>query len=377
MNILSKFSAALVGGGAFFSPSALAHDAQKPHVEPNGSIHVPAFDLPESVFLSGESRAALKRWRDVYSGDIAATFEACPAFEGADMSDIPNIRKCRAEFFYKTALYQSVVSRYNVTITPKTISGVYVEIFVPVDGVAIDNKSRVLINLHGGGFTTGSRISSRMESIPICSVGKIKIISIDYRMGPEHRFPAASEDVVSVYRELLKEYEPENIGVYGSSAGAWLTAQAIARFLKEDLPLPGAVGMFVGGAPTSLNHAAFAWERSDGAYMNGALERHNYDGETQTISYFQGVDIESPLAAPGGYNDVMARFPPSVLITGTRDFQLSSVVTTHAQLTRLGVKADLHVFEGMEHFLMFNPEFPETREAYNVIVRFFDEHLGK
>ena len=62
---------------------------------------------------------------------------------------------------------------------------------------------------------------------------------------------------------------------------------------------------------------------------------------------------------------------------GFRDFQLSSVVTTHAQLTRLGVKADLHVFEGMEHFLMFNPEFPETREAYNVIVRFFDEHLGK
>lgn len=263
-----------------------------------------------------------------------------------------------------------------MSISGQTIGGVYVEVFQPASGITEINRKRVLINLHGGGFTTGSRTSSRMESIPISSVGKIKVISIDYRLAPEHRFPAASDDVVSVYRELLNHYNPEDIGIYGASAGAWLTAQTIARFVHEGLPLPGAVGMFVGGAPTALNGSTYMWEQSDGANIGGALEQRDLDGETRRNPYFHGVNIEEPLASPGTYSDLMAQFPPSILISGTRDFQLSSVVTTHAQLRQLGVEADLYVFEGMEHFLMFNPEFPEARAAYDAIIVFFDAHLG-
>ena len=79
--------------------------------------------------------------------------------------------------------------------------------------------------------------------MPVASLGKIRVVAVDYRQGPEHVFPAASEDVTAVYRELLKHYPAENIGIYGNSAGAVLTAMVIAWFQKEGLPRPGAIGL--------------------------------------------------------------------------------------------------------------------------------------
>ena len=72
----------------------------------------------------------------------------------------------------------------------------------------------------------------------------------------------------------------------------------------------------------------------------------------------------------------MARFPPALLITGTRDYAMSAVLHTHAQLVRLGVEAELHVREGMEHAYFYDPALPEAREAYDIIVKFSNRHLG-
>ena len=70
-------------------------------------------------------------------------------------------------------------------------------------------------------------------------------------------------------------------------------------------------------------------------------------------------------------------FPPTLIVTGTRAFELSNAVYTHAQLVKLGVDADLHVWEGMFHGFFYNPDVPESRECYDVIVRFFAGRLGK
>lgn len=97
-----------------------------------------------------------------------------------------------------------------------------------------------------------------------------------------------------------------------------------------------------------------------------------------TPNYFRGVNADSvKLANPGDYDAVMATFPPSLLISGTRDMALSSVLYTHAQLVRLGVEADLHVWEGMSHAFYLFPNMPESREAYAIVVEFFDRHLGE
>jgi hypothetical protein len=218
-----------------------------PQVDADGTIHVPPFSLPESSLLNAETIVALKTIRERDKEETASP-DDCPSMESADRVQLPAIRRCEADAFYRSMLYKRLREQYPVAITPQEIGGVYTEVFTPRDGLAPKNKNRVLINLHGGHFKGGSRVMSHLESIPITSIGKIKVVSVDYRMAPEYAFPAASEDVAAVYRELLKTYKPKNIGIYGSSAGGLLTAESIAGFQKEGLPLPAAVGMLAGGA---------------------------------------------------------------------------------------------------------------------------------
>lgn len=342
-------------------------------VDADGAIHFPAFVLPESSLLSQETRAVLKRSRES-QGEWAAAQKDCPPMEGASRTDMPAIRNCQANAFYKSASYRSMREQYSVSISPQEIGGVYTEVFTPTNGISSQNAQRVLINVHGGGFEGGSRSISHLESIPIAAVGLIKVVSIDYRMAPEHVFPAASEDVASVYRELLKVYKSPNIGLYGCSAGANLVSHSIAWFLREQLPLPGAIGLFCNGARGVDQQGKDLVSRSDSVYFSGlALSGRGWDPSP----YYLGVDRRTPLASPANYDEVMAKFPPTLLISGMRDFTLSETLATHAQLVRLHVEADLHVWEGMSHAFHFNPALPESREAYDVIARFFNKHLGR
>lgn len=357
--------------------SSAQRSEKTPRVEADGTVHVGAFDLPESVYISEETRAALKHSRDVSVKEYREILKSCGSFDEADLPDMPAIRQCQAETFYKSAGYKRITDRYDVNIAGETIGGVYTEVFTPADGVVRSNEKRVLINLHSGGFYYGARYGGRVESIPIASIGKIKVISIDYRQAPEHQFPTASEDVAAVYRELLKDYTPESIGIYGCSAGGILTAQSIAWFLEEGLPTPGAVGMFCAAAPTAFNSQMFKWVRSDASHIGAALAGIDFNGLVKERPYFESIDRTAPLVSPGSYDEIMSKFPPSLLITGTRDLYFSNVIYTHAQLTRLGVEANLHVWEGMRHAFHSNPDLPESREAYNVIVNFFDKHLGR
>ena len=365
----SMFLLMVLIGSVWIKPLQAGQDSR---VEPDGTIHVEAFDFPESSYLSEETRAALRLYREVFSKELLAVYSICPGLDGTDITKMPKVRECRAEAFYKTQWYKRFIDRYDVNIAPAVIDGVYVEEFTPADG-ALKYKDRVLINLHGGAFKYGARFAGRVESIPIASLGRYRVISIDYRQAPEHVFPAASQDVATVYRELLKQYKPENIGLYGGSAGSALTAQSIAWFLEKGLPLPGALGMSWLGAYVALDEKTLKW--GDSGYISSALIGQNLKNRQYT--YFSSVDYRSPLVSPGGDQTIMAQFPPTVLTAATRDAALSSVVSTHAQLTRLGVVTDLHIWEGLDHSFTDNPELPESREAFDVLVNFFDKQLGQ
>jgi len=100
-------------------------------------------------------------------------------------------------------------------------------------------------------------------------------------------------------------------------------------------------------------------------------------GTRSALSYFDGADLRDPLVAPAVSAEVLAKFPPSLILTGTRGFELSSAVYSHSQLVRNGASAELHVWEGLFHGFFYNPDVPESRDCYDVIVRFFDRQLGK
>jgi acetyl esterase/lipase len=213
-----------------------------------------------------------------------------------------------------------------------------------------------------------------MEAIPIAGLTGWRVVSINYRMAPEHRHPAAVEDVAAVYSALLADYEPGRIGIYGGSAGGVLTAQAAAWLPAHGLPQAGAVGVFgAGGAPFDAGESAYV-----AGYVDGSFPAPDQIGGTQnemTRGYFADVDLRDPVAWPAFDLDALATFPPTLILTGTRAMDLSPAIFTHAQLLKAGVRSSLIVGESMGHCFHYQLNIPEGRDACDQIVRFFRENL--
>jgi monoterpene epsilon-lactone hydrolase len=333
-------------------------------LDANGGAHIPALDVPFSQFGSPEAKAAFLE-SHTYLNKYASV----------QATDIATQRQVFADD-YKPALTR-VNALYPVESSPNAMGGVYTDVITPRSGVDARNRNRILINLHGGGFLMGARIMGALESIPVASLGRIKVVTVDYREGPEYKFPAASEDVVIVYQELLKRYRAKNIGIYGCSAGGVLTTEVIAWIEREKLPLPGAIGV--------LCASAAGWSGGDSGALAMPLIGISTPPESiapphpevSNTPYFSDADFNDPLVMPIRSNAVLAKFPPTLIVTSTRDIALSSAVYTHARLIELGVDAELHVWEGLRHgFFTADPDLPETKEVWRVIVNFFDKHLG-
>jgi len=197
------------------------------------------------------------------------------------------------------------------------------------------------------------------------------VITLDYRQGPEHTFPAASDDVETVYRALLKQYKPQQIGIYGCSAGGILTGESVARLITDKLPVPGAIGTFCG----SLLDID-----GDSAYVAPVLNGQGVPAHRLTLAdlpYFHGANPRDPLVQPGLSPALLARFPPTLLITGSRDMTMSSVLASQQLLDQAGVQTELHVWDGMWHSFFSDPELPESQDAYRVMARFFLTHLDR
>jgi epsilon-lactone hydrolase len=328
-----------------------------PSVTPDGSVTSPALTIPYSSYASPEARAFFPKL-------LAAGSKAPPITAPIEQSRV----------FYDRMNSDRVARMeklYPVKIHSETIAGVGTDVVLPAQGVAPENRDRVLINLHGGAFLWGAHSGALVESIPIASIGRIKVISIDYRQGPEHTFPAASDDVETVYKALLKQYKPAHIGIYGCSAGGVLTAESTARLIHDRLPVPGAIGTFCGSL-LDIN--------GDSAYVAPLLNGQGVPAHVLQLTdlpYFRGANPKDPLVQPGLSPALLAKFPPTLLITGTRDMTLSSVVASQQLLDQAGVQTELHVWEGMWHSFFSDPELPESTDAYRVITRFFQRHLGR
>jgi acetyl esterase/lipase len=327
-----------------------------PTVAPSGAIAAGPMQIPFSHYASDEARTQFIR---------DATRPPAPALGVS----IDSSRQ------YYDAINSDRVERmkklYAIATESQKMAGVTIDVVTPAGGVSPQNRGRVLINLHGGAFLWGAHSGGLVESIPVASVGKLKVISVDYREGPENSYPAASEDVAAVYAVLLKTYKPNNIGIYGCSAGGILTAQSVAWIAAHGLPRPGAVGTFCGSLVEAWGDSAFVGPvlSGQGPVTKPLLLRD--------LPYFHDVDPSNPLVFPGVSLAVLEKFPPTLLISGSRDFALSSVLRSHALLVQAGVDAELHVYEGMWHSFFSDPELPESRAAYEVMVRFFNHHLGR
>jgi epsilon-lactone hydrolase len=258
---------------------------------------------------------------------------------------------------------------FPVNIESKTMAGVPVDVITPLETPAA-NKDLVLINLHGGGFNSDS--GSVIEGAPIANLAKIKVIGVYYRLAPENPFPAAVDDVVGVYKELLKAYEPQNIGLYGTSAGAILSAEVAVKLKQLGLPLPAAIGFFSGLADYSRQGDSRQLFTLDG--FPGPLSP-SYPQTGTDDPYVGKTDRKDPVLSPL-FADLHG-MPPTLLITGTRDALLSGTSIYDLALVQAGVDAHLIVFEAMPHAFWYHFEFPETHQCLELMAKFFNEHVGR
>ncbi len=311
---------------------------------------------PASHFISESAQQSMGKMRE----------QLAPFMTDFITGDVSEQRAILDEHFFKPRIAEAR-ALYPVEEETLVVDGVYTETFIPTGGVSQQQAGRVLINLHGGAFTYGARTEGRLESIPVAATAGMRVVSVDYRQGPEHRFPAASEDVATVYRQLLKNYPAENIGIFGCSAGGMLTAQSVAWFDAHELPQPGAIGIFCAGAGE--------FGTGDAAVITDAFNTTLGNGEVP--AYFAGVRHDDPLVGPLYHPDLLAKFPPTLLITSTRDGALSSAAITHQRLVEQGVRSDLHVYEGLHHYFFADTALPESRHVFNVIANFFDRELGE
>ena len=334
---------------------ARANDAPA-SVRADGTVTASSVRIPYSTLASPQARAFFPKM-------LAAGAKAPPI-------DAPIEQSRRFYDRMNSDRAARMRQRYPVTVRHETIAGVGADVVLPAQGVNAANRHRVLINLHGGAFLWGAGSGGLVEAIPIASLGRIEIITLDYRQGPEHTFPAASEDVEVVYRELLKQYRPTQIGIYGCSAGAILTGQAVARLIAERLPVPGAIGTFCGSLVTIAGDAAYVAPLLNGQGVPAEPL------ELTALPYFRKARADDPMVQPGLSPALLKHFPPTLLITGTRDMAMSSVVHSQALLAQAGVPTELHVWEGMWHSFFSDPELPESAQAYRTIVAFFERHLA-
>jgi len=259
--------------------------------------------------------------------------------------------------------------RYPVNIEESSIAGVRTDIITPL-AMPEANRVRLLINLHGGGFNSDS--GSLIEGVPIANLAKIKVVSVYYRLAPENRFPAAVEDAVAVYKELLKSYKPRNVGIFGTSAGGILTAEVAVKLKQLGEPLPGALGLFTMLADfsrTSDSRQLFALNGLPGV-VETADPRRPHDAD-----YVGQTNSKDPLLSPL-YADLHG-MPPSLLVTSTRDMLLSDTCIFHRALLGAGNDAQLVVFEALPHAFWYHFDLPETKEALELMAKFFDEKLER
>ncbi|GAB2853903.1 alpha/beta hydrolase [Microbacterium insulae] len=323
----------------------------------DGAVDVAAFQMPFTRLASAEARAEFVRRLEQQRVDAADEREL----------DVHAIRALVDAEVEERIVRQRPFLAGPVAVEPWIVDGVYTDIFTPDNADA----DRILINLHGGGFQIGARTVGRLESLPIAALSGMRVVSVDYRMAPEHTFPAASEDVLAVYDALLRNYAPGRIGIFGSSAGGTLVSQAVAWFVEQGRPLPGAVAMLCGtGHP---------WWSGDSGHLDSKLygtRGFDPDAGWSAVPYMADADPGLSTANPLLWPEVLAQFPPSLLVSGSRSYDLSSIIDAHNRLSLAGARSSLHVWDGVGHCFYLRPELPESREVERIVVQFFQRELA-
>lgn len=217
----------------------------------------------------------------------------------------------------------------------ETIAGVTIYGATPAGA----DPARVVYDIHGGALLyMGGPAGAKSAALTAERTG-FAVLSPDYRMPPDHPYPAALDDCVAVYRALVDRFGAANIVVSGTSAGGNLAAATTLRARDEGLPLPAGVALLT--PEVDLTESGDSFQTLLGLDRLGPLMPIN-------LLYAAGAPLDHPYLSPL-FGDFTKGFPRTFLQAGTRDVFLSNTVRMHRSLRKAGVEAELHVWEAMPH----------------------------
>lgn len=336
-------------------------------VSADGEVSLRDLTAPLSPLLTEGGKQVLLRTRATEGPGAPVPLPA----EAQDMAELrrlydqnlqPNVEHMRAAF--------------PVDLEESSIDGISVVTITPKGGVPAGNRGRLMLNGPGGGFRTGVRANGLLISIPVAAILKVKVVSILYRQGPEYQFPAASEDLLKVWNHYVRFYKPKNIGMVGCSAGGSLISQTTAMLIKAGRPTPGVLGVYCAGLGANFAGDSQVFSQLAVTNVRAAIAASAAAGPAGR-NYYTGVDMNQFIVNPTLDDALLARFPPTVFFTATRDMAMSPAAFSYRKLRRLHIDSELLVYDGLYHGFMTNPDFPEAQEGYRLAAAFFDQHLGR
>ncbi|MDN7589597.1 alpha/beta hydrolase [Burkholderia seminalis] len=324
--------------------------------KPDGVV-LPSRVVPFPASISDEARAALQR----LVGDNGVPLNALHVMPAPDDVDAWMRVKAAADAHYTAAVGQLAG---HLQSSVETIRAGDADLHVATPEAAASDEC-AYIDLHGGGLIVGGGAACRAGAQMQADRLGVRCYGVDYRMPPEHPYPAALDDCIAAYALVLARHAPENIVIGGRSAGGNLAAAMVLRARDEGLPLPAALVLLSPEADLTESGDSFETNRLVDVVLPASLMPNN-------LLYANGADLAHPYLSPL-FGDFSAGFPPTFIQSGTRDLFLSNAVRLHRALRRAQVPTELHVFEGMPHGGFMGA--PEDVELAREIARFVHAHF--
>ena len=262
------------------------------------------------------------------------------------------------------AVMGAQVEHLTASVESRSVGGVPVFVITP-EGVDGGDTGPIYLDIHGGSLIMGGGKACEVMARRQAAQVQMQTWSVDYRMPPDHPYPAALDDVLAVYRGLLEVRAPEQIVVGGGSAGGNLAAALmLARPRRRVAPSGGSRPFDARGRPDGVRR--FIPDKS-----RSRLRADREPGPLHRL-YAGDHDLRHPYLSPL-FGDLTSPFPPTFLQAGTRDLFLSNAVRMHRKLRAGGVDAQLHVFEAMPHGGFFGA--PEDDDLAAEVRRFLAAHI--
>ena len=254
--------------------------------------------------------------------------------------------------------------RHQVEIEDIEIDGIACKQITPPDWSA---ENGVCIQYaFGGGAVGGSPYEDLIVTIPLARYARARILSVDYRLAPEHPYPAAQQDMVRVYAQLLDQYGAHRLVLSGESAGGNLALALLHHIRDQKMAMPRCAALL-----------------SPWCDLTGQGDSHLFNDNRDPTLNNEWVDIAAALYADGhalddpGISPLFAEMkdlPATIITTGSCDLLLSECLRLSRKMRAAGVTCDLRVWEGMWHVFEFYNDLPESEQSIMEIAEFICAH---